>query len=345
MRSSLRAMFRRWCCPFSRAALAALGWMLAFGSVVTPVWAEGADSSVAEALFQDGRRLIAEQRYAEACSKFAESERLEPAIGTLLNLATCHAAEGKTASAWSEFTRALSQAQRDNRTDVIELAQARIAELAPKLAKLVLEVGPESEVDGLEVRLDGQVLQKPAWGIVAPIDPGKHAVTASAPGHVGWETELDIASGELRTQAVPKLVEQRPALVQTHVDASAPRLAPPASEESARRGGSSRRAWALGMAGGGLVGVAASVVLGFSAKATYDRAAPHCDASGCDPVGLELRHDAVVRGRVGTVVFGAGVAALAGGAVLWLTAPRPAETNRVSLGLTPRALVARWKWQ
>ena len=50
---------------------------------------------MAESLFREGKRLSGEHKFAEACPKFAESYKLDPGLGTLLNLAICHEVGGQ----------------------------------------------------------------------------------------------------------------------------------------------------------------------------------------------------------------------------------------------------------
>src|SRR5262245_1202284 len=75
------------------------------------------EKAVAEGLFQEGRKAMASGQIADACAKFSESYRIAQRLGTLLNLATCHEAEGKTASAWAEFVEAAALSRRSDQAD------------------------------------------------------------------------------------------------------------------------------------------------------------------------------------------------------------------------------------
>jgi hypothetical protein len=304
------------------------------------------DPSLAEALFQEGRKLLDAKRYDEACPKFAESQRLDPGIGTLLNLATCHELEGKTASAWAEFTEALGMAQREARASAQQLARSHLDALTPLLPKIIVEVPHANELEGLEVRLDGHVFGKPAWGIAAPLDPGPHMVAASAPGRAAWSTEVVLAPSEPKTVVVPMLVPEAPPPVAPPIEPLPPASpAPPSPPRAAAAPLETQRMIALIVGGAGAATMGAGIVLGLAAKGKFSDSSPYCDASGgCDDPGLKFRESAVQRGNVATAVFVVGAAATAGGVVLWLTAPKQAPSPAASIGLSYDRVVLRGAW-
>jgi hypothetical protein len=173
--------------------------------------AQGANPALAEALFQEGRQLMDAGSYAEACRKFAESQRLDPGLGTLLNLATCHERYGRIASAWAELTEALGIARREKRKDVQKFATDHLAALQTKLSRATISVPKENDLPDLALTLDGRELGRPAWGTAAPIDPGEHALVATAPGRKTWAWSFSIGqTAEQKRVEVPALEETPP---------------------------------------------------------------------------------------------------------------------------------------
>lgn len=175
----------------------------ALGATTTNARADGSESGppIAQSLFDDGRTLMGAGRHSEACRKFADSHHLEPAGGTLLNLALCHELEGKTATAWSEFRDALSIAIRDTRADRQELAELHIAALGPKLTRVAVVVPGGVAARAPEVTFDRSPLPSAAWNTAIPVDPGEHRIAVTAQGLRRWETAL-MATEEGRTYSV-----------------------------------------------------------------------------------------------------------------------------------------------
>src|SRR5262249_13171001 len=105
----------------SFAALAPACW-LALGATPALAQTSASDKAAAEALFDQGVRLMKQNSFADACPKLEESERIDPAVGTLLYLGECYERVGKTASAWATFREAASLASTSNQAD-----RARVA--------------------------------------------------------------------------------------------------------------------------------------------------------------------------------------------------------------------------
>ncbi|HVH46275.1 MAG TPA: hypothetical protein VM925_28235, partial [Labilithrix sp.] len=114
---------------------AAFGIMI-FGAIDAGAQPSGQDAATAQALFDEGKRLMGQGKYAEACPKLIESQRIDPGGGTLFAIALCHEGEGKTATAWAEFTSALAEARRDRRADREAAAAEHIRALESKLTRV-----------------------------------------------------------------------------------------------------------------------------------------------------------------------------------------------------------------
>jgi hypothetical protein len=303
------------------------------------------DKVAAEALFEQGRALVAQGKYAEACPRFADSERLDPSSGTLLNLANCYEKLGRTATAWATYREAASAASAASRADYLAIAQRHADALVPKLAKLTATV--TQAVDGMVVRRDGVEMPRSEWGAPIPIDSGSHTVEAEAPGYKTWSTDVDVPKdGAIVTVAVPAL-EAAPVQA-APTPASATTAAPPTegpglgaaggTETPPDSLGGGQRVTGIVIAAVGIAGLGASAVFAVLAKNTYNDSLGNCQPSNpglCNGTGVSQRNDARTDGNVASVAFGVGAAALVGGAVVWLTAPRASSTGAASLVVAP----------
>src|SRR5438477_7089606 len=87
-----------------------------------------AQSAEAQALFNDGAKLMKQGKLAEACDAFEASNRIEARAGTLIRLGECREANHELASAWSAYKDALTRVKDPKKQ---KLATARIAEIEP----------------------------------------------------------------------------------------------------------------------------------------------------------------------------------------------------------------------
>ncbi|HEV8247335.1 MAG TPA: hypothetical protein VGP93_16265, partial [Polyangiaceae bacterium] len=155
--------------------------------------AQPSDAALAEALFQAGRELLDQGKIDEACAKFSDSQRLEPKLGTLLNLAVCHEKQDKTASAWAEFTQAEAQASTLRRADHQEFARRHLKALSGHLSTLTIRWTKPAPNE--TVALDGTEVGAAALDTELPVDPGEHVISASAPGRAAFEQRAIVPVG------------------------------------------------------------------------------------------------------------------------------------------------------
>ena len=299
----------------------------------------GQDKAAAETFFNDGVKALEAGQFAAACPKLAESQRLDPAIGTALYLGECYERWGKIASAWAMFREAqdLAVKRGDKRAPI---AKDRADKLVP--SKVVVALAPGADVPGLEVRRDGVVVSAVSFGTAIPTDGGSHTFAATAPNHRKWDSTIVVPdrSGNVNV-TIPKLDETTAAVVPDKppppVDNPPPppidHPPPPPGGDVGPSPGGGQRIAGLTVAGVGVASLIVGTAFGAvaSSKWSASNAEGRCnpDSTTClDPSGPGLRSDAFTAATISTVTFIAGGVLVAGGLVLFFTAPKaPAKTG------------------
>jgi tetratricopeptide (TPR) repeat protein len=284
--------------------------------------------------FDEGRALTAQHRYEEAVDQFLQSESLDPAPGTLANLAYCYEKLGRTAGAWIVYRSAARSAREAGKADWATRADASAAKLestAPRLRLNIRENGNEP----LEVWLDETELPPWLWNESPPVGPGRHQLRAAAQGKRPWSTTFEVELDRQPQLVVPPL---EPA-----VDTARPPLpgrAPPAAVDGALRPRprSSQRTAALALGGTGLVGLAVGSMLAAVSAPVYASTSSEC-ARVCDSRGAAQRQTAIAEANAASLAFAWGGAAAIGASILWFTAPTPLGPVRV----TPT--IGRTEWE
>jgi hypothetical protein len=309
-----------------------------------------ADKALATELFNSGRALLTKGHLAEACAQLERSQSLDPATGTLLNLAVCHEMIGRTASAWAEFQDARILAQRDGRDDRVALADDHIRDLEGKLCRLNVLVAPEAAKGDAQVRRDGVFLPREAWGVALPIDPGAHDVELSAHGKPVWRTRVDVTESTClqsvtisasTTASPPPSSDDHPSPVAAPVlapggkgSSATERLEalparPLSASERAIRGDSGRILAGVIVSGAGLVTIGVASVFGVAAFEKRHASDGECPENRCSALGVSLNDTAKLDADLSTAGFSIGLAAIAAGTGLWLSgraSPRPTPT-------------------
>jgi hypothetical protein len=292
------------------------------------------DQALSTTLFREAKVLLDAGKVPEACRKLEESQRLNPAAGTLLNLAVCHEKEGKTATAWAEYRQARLIAEREQRDDRLELIDERLQVLEPQLSKLVIEVAPSVDRPALEVTLDGRVLRRPVWGTLMPVDPGEHVVEARAPGSKPWRAQVSVAANAaVETAAVPAWEDESPPATAVPLAVlKTPDTSPVPSP--GRRG----RTAALIAGGVGVAGLAVGTVFGIRAVTKHDASVDACRRNPCSVESVSLNDSAKTAADVATIAVGVGLIGLGVGAYFWFfgggSTPASRRVSPMGLGGT-----------
>lgn len=295
--------------------------------------ARASDPALAEALFQEGKRLSAAGKHAEACPKFEASYKADRTLGTLLNLADCHERTGRIATAWAEWNEAIEKARKlgDDRDSY---AAGRRDELTPRLPKL--RVAVTRPVPGLDVYRGDTRIPRGAYDTPVPVDPGAHEISVRR-----GDAVLDRQTVTANEGAVASVTLDLAAIDQAHPAATppppagSPGTAPPHGDVPPPT--SSQKTIGFIVGGVGLAALATAGVFELVAISHKNKAdePDQCVNKYCSSEGLDSADRADTFAELGQWVGLGGLVVTGVGAALVLTAPSAPERERARIGVAP----------
>jgi hypothetical protein len=291
---------------------------------LTPAFADAQarDPAAAEVLFRRGRGAMEAQRCAEALPSFVESHRLDPAAGTLMNIATCEEKIGRLASAWQHWREAIDAlAPTDDR---VAFARNRVKALEQKLPRLAVSLAAGGD-RGARVFRDDVELGPASHGVLLPVDAGRHTITVRAPGHRVEQIVVQVGEAE------QKRIEVQPGVVET----------PPA--DLGKQSSSWR--WTLGwtMTSVGVAGAATAAVTGIMLIDNKRIVDANCPQKNCtSQEGLDAAASGRMLTTVNTASWVAGGVGLGVGLYFLLSAGRHDKSTTAVLPSFGRDEFAVW---
>ena len=305
----------------------------AFIAIASPCYGDAKDTAAADALFKQGREAMKRNDYATACPEFAESQRLDPAAGTLINLAQCEENSGKLVLALQRWQAAIdSLAAGDDRLGGAKQKKAALKARVPKLTISLASGAPSAT----KVLVDGTEVPAPRLGSPLPTDPGAHTLVVTAPGHADNQLSIRVAESEVKT------VEVAPgSAVANNVDASGQPSAatnrPRDSDQQIDQGRRTQPFIGYVLGGVGIVGLGLGTYFSLHARSKDQQLRDlRCNDSTCPSTVSQdvldsYTSDSQSAARNGLISFIAGGALLVGGAVLVLTAPSASGKTQVTM--------------
>ncbi len=264
------------------------------------------DKAAAEALFEEGLALVEKGEIAAACERFAESQRRDPQLGTLLYLATCHEQQGKTATAWVEFKDALGQAEQARNAARIDQAKQGVTRVEAVLARVRLKVAAPAPAQ--KITINGREIR--TFDTALPYDPGELVIEAEAPDRVKSQTKVMLAPGPGTTEV--EIAELAIAELAIGKKPDGPAEKPEPERD---------RTLAYIVGGAGLGVVALGLAFGGVAMSEQSSADDECDGRFCTQEGLDGHDRADAWAWASNVSIGVGVAAVGTGVLLFFLAP------------------------
>ena len=303
-----------------KRCLALTAAIVAASTLAVPARAD--DNAAAEALFQQAKMLTEQQRYDEACPKFAASYRLDKALGTLLNLADCEEHINHVASAWAHWGEAVELAQKTgDKRDAF--AGTHRDGLARRLPMLQLDIPAPSAA--LDVYRDGVKIDPAAFGVPLPSDPGGHVVTVRRGAEVLAVRKVVVQEGQTTALALDLAA----------IEKAAP---PPVAAYEAAPTGLRTGGFVIGAAGVATILAAGGLEIAAIVNKSAADKPDSCIQKHCTPAGIATAQRANTFATTGQWVGIGGLVLTAVGVTLVIASPSRRALPRAA----PPVTVGGW---
>lgn len=326
---------RRW--VLVPACVAVLAW--------SPRLAIADDKAEADELFKFGRQQMQNKNYGKACPALEKSFRLDPAIGTQLNIALCYEEAGLLARAFAAYEKAEKLAL-DKGDDRASGARRRASQLEPRIPRLTVQVVGKLPKNGA-VLIDDEEIAEEGIGLPQLVDPGARVVALRVGGREVSRKTVTLNEGQREKVSLsPRKGGDDDGEKQRDPDED-PDQDPDQDPEDpddqivdvVDNPGRGRRIAGLVISGVGLVGVASGAGLALKARSDYNDAFDgNCDPDTkvCkDDESFQATNDARSLANTATVIAIVGGVAVGVGAYLYFSAPSGESSSETALRLTP----------
>ena len=168
--------------------------------VVALLITAGAPPSDAAKLFDEGRAALKAGDVEAACRAFDRSYALEPALGALLNLASCLERKGTLVRAWLRFNDAVAWAQRTHEAERESYARTHAQNLKGRLSWLALSAAEE-----VDAEFDEQPLRLGPVPVSVPVERGTHQLVVAKDGFQRYTRTVPVTTPGTTYERVPPL--------------------------------------------------------------------------------------------------------------------------------------------
>jgi hypothetical protein len=306
---------------------AALGPAVALAAGVPLEQATEEQKAAAKEKYKAGTAAFDARKYEDALKFFQESYNLVSSPNSHLLVARAMARVGRRVDAYNEYRAVVAEAEAAAQAS--DKYQQTLQAARNELEEVKAQVGFVTVAPGGTVLVAGRAIAPSDWGTPYPVEPGTVEVVWTTPSGAEVRQQVSVVAG-------------KPTEIALEPPASGAAAAPvpePTGPVRAEPSGINQKTLALVTAAIGVVGVAAFAVFGTLNNSKFDDLESQCVDGACPS---NLREDSETGRRYqwyANVGLGVGIAGIATGALLFLTAPSSSGPGERAAALsTPAAL-------